>query len=149
MPSWWSVDPSLVAVCGVFISSPGPVAEGVQGISGFRMIQPKTSVPVAKKDPRCHDAWGPWVQGHFSSALSLSTLLDSISMGLALLDHPRRPLHINQSLEILTRFHRHEVQGLPRDEALRPSTCLSGCQPVVCGTIEILSIPDIEKNHGH
>jgi len=91
------------------------------------MIHSIRGLPTAEEDSENNGRWGPWVQGLFPSTLSLATLLDSIPVGLAILDQDRRLLHVNQSLESLTGFHRDEVRGLPCHDVLRPDICQRGC----------------------
>ncbi|MCF8145305.1 MAG: sigma 54-interacting transcriptional regulator [Deltaproteobacteria bacterium] len=90
------------------------------------MGQGKSS-SIADRYFRSEEWAQPFVQDLFSSPLALSVLLDSIPVGVAVLDDHRRLLYFNQYLESLTGFHREQVWGLPCCDVLRADVCPRRC----------------------
>jgi len=91
------------------------------------MGEGKSNFCVADAYSRSDEWTGPFVQNLFSSPLALSAILDSIPVGVALLDDHRRLLYFNQYLESLTGFHRDQVWGLPCCDVLRADICHQQC----------------------
>ena len=91
------------------------------------MGETTSGVSIADGYPRV-DRWTrPLVKDLFASPLPLSALLDSIPVGVAVLDAHRRLLYFNQYLESLTGFHRDQVWGLPCRDVLRADVCHHHC----------------------
>jgi len=91
------------------------------------MGEGKNRSSMADGYSRFEASMGPLVQNLFPSPLALSALLDSIPVGVAVLDEHRRLLYFNQYLESLTGFHRDQVWGLPCRDVLRTDLCHPHC----------------------
>ncbi|NLW81679.1 MAG: sigma 54-interacting transcriptional regulator [Desulfovibrionales bacterium] len=62
-----------------------------------------------------------------SDCPDLPALLDSLPMGMVLLDGQGHVIMLNKALEELTGFHRDDVRGLPCRHVLRSRACVQGC----------------------
>lgn len=67
------------------------------------------------------------MDGLFGAPVSFPMLLDSIPLGVAVVDAGGRVVCLNQSLEGLTGFESEEVAGIPCAYVLRSNVCIENC----------------------
>jgi PAS domain S-box-containing protein len=67
------------------------------------------------------------IKGLLNASIDLASVIDEVPMGVAILDNHRRIVLLNQSLEALTGFSRHEARGIPCHHILRSTICIKDC----------------------
>lgn len=80
------------------------------------------------------------IDGLFGTSVELSSLLDKIPLGMAILDRNRRVRLLNRHLQALTGFTSEEAIGLPCAHILRSNICLGQCPLAKLDGSEALSM---------
>ena len=69
----------------------------------------------------------PQIVNLFNVPFELNSILDSLPVGVVLLNLDRRIILMNRSLEILTGFSRQNVRGIPCYHVIRGRICMNQC----------------------